>query len=197
MLNNVDSKHDDGYSYYNNYNEYYGARRETPKIDSARPATRPPAARLRAKNIDPVPCVASFVFSSSSSLLPAHRLCAQAVATLRTGDVFEMRLSGMPQEYAAEFSLQFTVGQDGTVNVPLIGEVKAAGLTSTQLERTIQNTVGGRENFHAADGDHQYCLGGAFCFGEWRGACPATPAMVAGPDPFLGDRKLPGNQRFR
>ena len=37
VLNNVDSKHDDGYSYYNNYNEYYGTRREAPKIASAAP----------------------------------------------------------------------------------------------------------------------------------------------------------------
>jgi polysaccharide export outer membrane protein len=61
------------------------------------------------------------------------------VALLRTGDMFDMRLSGMPAEYATEFALQFTVGPDGTINVPLIGEIKASGLTSTQLERTIQN----------------------------------------------------------
>lgn len=61
------------------------------------------------------------------------------VAVIRGGDMFDMRLSGMPQEYAQEFSLQFTVGADGTVNVPLIGEIKAAGLTATQLERTMQN----------------------------------------------------------
>ena len=65
-------------------------------------------------------------------------LSAQTVATLRTGDMLEMRLSGMPQEYAIEFAQQYTVGSDGTVNVPLIGEVKAAGLTSSQLERSIQ-----------------------------------------------------------
>jgi polysaccharide export outer membrane protein len=63
---------------------------------------------------------------------------AQTIATLRPGDIFETRLSGMPTEFAAEFALQYTVGQDGTINVPLIGEVKAAGLTSTQLERAIQ-----------------------------------------------------------
>jgi polysaccharide export outer membrane protein len=63
------------------------------------------------------------------------------VALLRTGDVFEMRLSGMPAEYASEFTLQYTVGQDGTVNIPMIGEVKAVELTSTQLERTIQNRL--------------------------------------------------------
>src|SRR5204862_5211919 len=67
------------------------------------------------------------------------RLFGESFATLRTGDMFDMRLSGMPTEYAQEFSLQYTVGQDGTVNVPLIGEIKAAGLTATQLERTMQN----------------------------------------------------------
>lgn len=71
--------------------------------------------------------------------LLAPRVFGQQFATMRTGDMFDMRLSGMPAEYAAEFSLQFTVGQDGTVNVPLIGEMKAAGLTATQLERTMQN----------------------------------------------------------
>ncbi len=37
VLNNVDSKHDDGYSYYNSYNEYYGARREAPRIEKPAP----------------------------------------------------------------------------------------------------------------------------------------------------------------
>lgn len=72
---------------------------------------------------------------------------AQAVAMLRPGDVFDMRLGGMPAEYAQEFSIQYTVGQDGTVNIPLIGEIKAAGLTSTQLERTIQNRFMGEKIF--------------------------------------------------
>jgi polysaccharide export outer membrane protein len=79
--------------------------------------------------------------------LLAPRLFGQAVATLRTGDIFDMRLGGMPAEYAQEFALQYTVGQDGTVNIPLIGEIKAAGLTSTQLERTIQNRFMGEKIF--------------------------------------------------
>ena len=55
--------------------------------------------------------------------------------------MFDMRLGGMPAEYAQEFALQFTVGQDGTVNVPLVGEIKAAGQTGSQLERIIQNRL--------------------------------------------------------
>src|SRR5688572_12165054 len=86
-------------------------------------------------------CIAALL----ALLIP--RLFAQTVATLRTGDVFDMRLSGMPPEYAAEYALQYTVGQDGTVNVPGIGEIKAAGLTATQLERTIQNRLMGEKIF--------------------------------------------------
>ena len=39
-------------------------------------------------------------------------LFAQAVATLRAGDIFDMRLGGMPVEYAQEFSLQYTDMKD-------------------------------------------------------------------------------------
>ncbi len=74
-------------------------------------------------------------------LCAASRLQSQTVATLRPADVFDMRLSGMPQEYAADFTLQYTVSQDGTVNMPLIGEIKAAGLTAAQLERVVQTKL--------------------------------------------------------
>jgi len=63
------------------------------------------------------------------------------VAMLRTGDVFEMRLSGMPAEFAADFNLQYTIGQEGTVNIPLIGEIKAVGLTASQLEHAVQTKL--------------------------------------------------------
>jgi protein involved in polysaccharide export with SLBB domain len=71
----------------------------------------------------------------------APQLRAQTIALLRPADIFEMRLSGMPAEFAADFTLQYTVSQDGSINVPLIGEMKAAGLTPTQLERDIQNKL--------------------------------------------------------
>src|ERR1700744_4601693 len=71
----------------------------------------------------------------------APQLRAQTIALLRPADIFEMRLSGMPAEYAADFTLQYTVSQDGTINVPLIGEMKAAGMTPTQVEREIQTKL--------------------------------------------------------
>ena len=91
--------------------------------------------------------------------LPGPRLCAQGAppratavdapepgtARLRVGDAFDLRLGGAPAQFTQEFSGPYTVAQDGSVNVPYIGEIKAAGLTSTQLERAIQTRlVGGK-----------------------------------------------------
>jgi protein involved in polysaccharide export with SLBB domain len=73
--------------------------------------------------------------------LLAPRVRAQTVATFRNGDVFEMRVSGVPLDDAQQFAQQYSVGPDGTVNVPLVGEIKAAGLTTPQLERALQNRL--------------------------------------------------------
>src|SRR5258708_4366341 len=75
------------------------------------------------------------------------RLLGQAVATLRNGEVIEMRLSGVPLEDAQQFSQQYTVGPGGTINVPLIGEFKAAGLTAPELERALQSRFVARKIF--------------------------------------------------
>ncbi len=64
-----------------------------------------------------------------------------SVATLRPGDIFEMRLSGMPAEFSSDFNLQYTVGAEGTVSVPLIGELRATGLTPSQLERAVEGKL--------------------------------------------------------
>ncbi|HSI12046.1 MAG TPA: polysaccharide biosynthesis/export family protein [Chthoniobacter sp.] len=76
-----------------------------------------------------------FVILASSSL---H---AQTGAQLRAGDVFDLRLSGVPQEYAADFALQYAIDEEGSVHVPLIGEMKAAGLRPAQLERAMEDRL--------------------------------------------------------
>ena len=63
---------------------------------------------------------------------------AQTAATLRSGDIFELGLRGVPVEFANEFTVIYTVGSDGTVNIPLVGDFKAEGLTTTQLQRAIE-----------------------------------------------------------
>ena len=73
------------------------------------------------------------------TLLAPQLHAADTPATLRPGDAFDMKLTGMPPEAVQDIAnLQYTIGPDGTVNIPLIGKTKASGLTSTQLEDAIQ-----------------------------------------------------------
>lgn len=62
-------------------------------------------------------------------------------AVLRTGDAFELRMTGMPVEDASMYSLIFTIGGDGMVNIPLGGQIRAAGLTQSQLEKAIERRL--------------------------------------------------------
>jgi protein involved in polysaccharide export with SLBB domain len=62
-------------------------------------------------------------------------------AAFRPGEVFELRLSGMPPEDALAFAQSFTIGGDGFVNVPFAGQVRASGLTQSQLERAIEQKL--------------------------------------------------------
>ncbi len=75
-------------------------------------------------------------------LLGSGPLGAQtALVTIRPGDTFEMRLGGVPIELAQEFNTSYNVSQEGTVNIPLIGETRVAGLTPPQIEKAIQNRL--------------------------------------------------------
>jgi protein involved in polysaccharide export with SLBB domain len=72
--------------------------------------------------------------------LPASELPNQR-ATFRFGDTFELRMAGMPAEDALQFNQSFTVGSDGNLNIPLGGQIKAAGLTQSELERAIERRM--------------------------------------------------------
>jgi protein involved in polysaccharide export with SLBB domain len=72
------------------------------------------------------------------ALLPGR---SQAQALMRQGDIFDLRLSGMPIEYATDFASQYTVGDSGEVRIPFIGEMKAAGTSPTQLARAIERKL--------------------------------------------------------
>lgn len=64
----------------------------------------------------------------------------QAQNTFRNGDVLEMRLSGPPEEFTREFNIVLTV-DEGTVNLPLIGRVAAAGMSSSALAASIERRL--------------------------------------------------------
>lgn len=59
----------------------------------------------------------------------------------RNGDTFELRMTGMPAEDALPYATAFTISGDGMVNIPLGGQVRAAGLTQSQLEKAIERRL--------------------------------------------------------
>src|SRR5689334_19513807 len=59
-------------------------------------------------------------------------------AVFRPGDSVDMRISGIPSEEAASFPTPITIGTDGTVNITYVGQIRAAGLTQSQLEKAIE-----------------------------------------------------------
>ena len=71
----------------------------------------------------------------------AHLAAQTALVTLRPGDTFEMRLGAVPAELAQEFNIAYNVSQEGTVNIPLIGEMRVGGLTPPQIEKAIQTKL--------------------------------------------------------
>jgi len=74
-----------------------------------------------------------------ASLLP---LAAQAQggveSVLRPGDSIEIKLSGVPQEEIAIVSNSYNISDGGTINLPYIGELRASGMRSSQLQRVIE-----------------------------------------------------------
>jgi polysaccharide export outer membrane protein len=64
---------------------------------------------------------------------------SQAQAVLRSGDIFELHLGGMAAEFSQEFSnTPFTVADNGTVDIPYLGTVTAAGISTTQFAHNVE-----------------------------------------------------------
>ena len=59
----------------------------------------------------------------------------------RSGDSFELQMSGMPAEDSMTYQKMFTIGGDGFVNIPYAGQIRASGLTQSALERAIERKL--------------------------------------------------------
>lgn len=101
------------------------------------PVARAEAAPPRAEAVAPRAAAAAPYYPPPPSIGGA----GQGTATLRAGDSFEMRLSGMEAPYGDEFARPYLVDSDGTVNFPYIKEVRADGYTPGQLERIVQQKL--------------------------------------------------------
>jgi polysaccharide export outer membrane protein len=73
-------------------------------------------------------------------LLAAPRLFAQAAA-LRDGDSVEIHIAGVPVEDQQQFQNVYTVDENGQINLPYIGLVKAGGMAPSAVQTEIQNAL--------------------------------------------------------
>jgi polysaccharide export outer membrane protein len=70
--------------------------------------------------------------------LVATAASLHAQATLRVGDPFELKISGVPAEEQAQVNNTYTVDASGTINLPYINKVKAAGLTQAEFAASVE-----------------------------------------------------------
>src|SRR5215212_2271142 len=60
-------------------------------------------------------------------------------ATLRVGDPIELKIGGVPQDEQMQVNNTYVVDSTGTINLPYINKIRAAGLAPSQLAREVEN----------------------------------------------------------
>ena len=64
---------------------------------------------------------------------------ASGQATLRISDFVDLKISGVPVEEQQQVNNAYTVDANGSINLPYINKVKAAGLTPAQLAASVES----------------------------------------------------------
>ena len=74
-----------------------------------------------------------------SGLLALFCMSASVLAQIQPGRAIQITISGVPTDEKARFDLVYPVSEAGTINMPFIGQVKAAGLRAEQLAATLES----------------------------------------------------------
>src|SRR3954462_11326457 len=83
--------------------------------------------------------IATTLFVTAALLLTSINGHAQsAESTLRSGDSIIVKISGVPPEEIAVVSTSYDIGDNGTINLPYIGELHASGLRPSALQKNIE-----------------------------------------------------------
>lgn len=72
-------------------------------------------------------------------LLALACLVSPAASQIEAGQSIKIKIMGVPAEEKAKIDEIYPVSNKGMVNMPFIGEIRAAGLESDQLAKSIQN----------------------------------------------------------
>jgi protein involved in polysaccharide export with SLBB domain len=128
--------------------------------------------------------------------------------TLRSGDTIVVKLSGVPAEESTVVSNTYDISDGGTINLPYIGEVRAAGSKPSTLQKSIESAYKNNEIFThptvqvSTNGGGKDGSNGQIVYvsGEVKasGRVTMTPAMtvhdaitsVGGPTDFANLRKV-------
>lgn len=60
-------------------------------------------------------------------------------ATLRVGDPIDLKIGGVPQDEQLQVNNTYVVDSSGSISLPYINKVKAAGLAPSALAREVEN----------------------------------------------------------
>lgn len=59
---------------------------------------------------------------------------------LRSGDTIDLRLGGVPSDEISAVSSSYLIDEEGYINLPHIGKIKAAGLDQGRLQNVVEQT---------------------------------------------------------
>ena len=74
-------------------------------------------------------------------ILIATTVSGFSQAALRPGDTVEIRISGVPADEQSQFNGHLTIDSRGMLNIPYIGEVRAAGFKPAEVASRIENNL--------------------------------------------------------
>ena len=81
----------------------------------------------------------TIVFCFAVLLSLCASLCAQQ-ATVRPGDSFDLRISGVPSDDQANISTNYTVDEQGFFNIAYVGQLKVSGKTAGEIQSLVERT---------------------------------------------------------
>lgn len=76
------------------------------------------------------------ILAMFAGVLTSHAQNAESV--LRSGDSIIVKISGVPPEEIAMVSTSYDISDNGNINLPYIGELRAAGMRPSSLQKNIE-----------------------------------------------------------
>lgn len=80
----------------------------------------------------------AFLVTLALLAVAPHAIAQSSESSLRAGDSIIVKISGVPAEEIAVVNTSYDISDTGTINLPYIGEVRAAGQRPSTLQKNIE-----------------------------------------------------------